>query len=118
MRGTVEAIQRELTVDGLVRRYDSATCEDGVSVSEGVFVVCSFWLADNLALTGRKKEAAALFERLLSIRNDVGLLSEEYDPQSGRQLGNFPQAFSHVGLINSAHNLGLQAGPAANRAGH
>ena len=118
MQGTIEAIQRELTVDGLVARYDPSRSQDGVSGSEGVFVVCSFWLADNLAMSGHKKEATALFDRLLSIRNDVGLLSEEYDPHAKRQLGNFPQAFSHVGLINTAHNLALPSGPAANRAGH
>jgi GH15 family glucan-1,4-alpha-glucosidase len=83
---------------------------------EGTFLICSFWLADNLALMGRKDEARAMFERLLAIRNDVGLLSEEYDPRAKRFLGNFPQAFSHIGLINTAHNLTFDAGPADQRA--
>ncbi len=106
MVSTVEAIQRELTVDGLVLRY--ATDEvnvDGLPAGEGVFLPCTFWLADNLALQGRRTEAKELFERLLSLRNDLGLLSEEYDYSSGRQLGNFPQAWSHVALVNTAFNL-------------
>ena len=81
-----------------------------------MFLPCTFWLVDNLALQGRTDEATALFERLLALRNDVGLLAEEYDPSSGRQLGNFPQAFTHVGLVNSAHNLGARTGPATQRA--
>jgi GH15 family glucan-1,4-alpha-glucosidase len=91
---------------------------DGLPPGEGVFLACSFWLADNLVLLGRNDEAEALFERLLAIRNDVGLLSEEYDPRARRLLGNFPQAFSHVGLINTAHNLSLAHGPAKQRADH
>jgi GH15 family glucan-1,4-alpha-glucosidase len=78
---------------------------DGIEGSEGVFLACSFWLVDNYVLQGRLEEAKALFERLLALRNDVGLLSEEYDPREQRQLGNFPQAFSHLSLVNSAHNL-------------
>ena len=104
---TVEAVQRELTIDGLVRRYrvtDTAT-GDGVGGEEGTFLLCSFWLVDSLALMGRHDEATELFERLLGLRNDVGLLAEEYEPRSGRQLGNFPQAFSHVGLASSAITL-------------
>jgi GH15 family glucan-1,4-alpha-glucosidase len=104
--GTVDAIQRELTIDGFVRRYQTGNGGDGFKEEEGVFLACSFWLVDNLALIGRKDEARSLFERLLEIRNDVGLLAEEYDPVRRRQLGNFPQAYSHVGLINSAFNLG------------
>jgi GH15 family glucan-1,4-alpha-glucosidase len=101
--GTVEAIQRELVEDGFVLRYrPQEENVDGLPGSEGVFIPCSFWLADCLHLIGRKKEARELFERLLDIRNDLGLLSEEYDPRSKRQLGNFPQAFSHVALINGA----------------
>ncbi len=102
---TVEAIQRELTEDGFVHRYKVEETDDGFPGGEGVFLMCSFWLADDLALMGRTKEATELFERLLALRNDVGLLSEEYDPPSGRLLGNFPQAFSHVSLISTATNL-------------
>ncbi|MFY9974436.1 MAG: glycoside hydrolase family 15 protein, partial [Chromatiaceae bacterium] len=116
MRGTVAAIEDELLRDGLVRRYLPDPSMDGVdSDDEGVFLPCSFWLADNYALQGRQAEAEALFERLLSLCNDVGLLSEEYDPATGRQLGNFPQAFSHVALINTAHNLSGGWGPAHHR---
>jgi GH15 family glucan-1,4-alpha-glucosidase len=106
--GTVEAIRRELTVDGLVMRYRTREYLDGLPPGEGVFLACSFWLADNLALQGRREEARALFERLLALRNDVGLLAEEYDPVAKRFLGNFPQAFSHVALINTAMNLGQE----------
>jgi GH15 family glucan-1,4-alpha-glucosidase len=106
MRGTVAAIERQLCRDGLVYRYttsDGAGAVDGLPEGEGAFLACSFWLAGNYALLGRLDDARALFERLLSLRNDVGLLAEEYDPRSGRQLGNFPQAFSHVPLIMAAH---------------
>ena len=106
MRGTVAAIERELCHDGLVYRYSTAgdtDSVDGLPEGEGTFLACSFWLAANLALSGRLEEARALFERLLSLRNDVGLLAEEYDPSARRQLGNFPQAFSHVPLIMAAH---------------
>lgn len=99
---TVDAVQRHLTVDGLVQRYSVGDSGDGVGGEEGTFLLCSFWLVDCLALLGRNDEATELFERLLALRNDVGLLAEEYDPASGRQLGNFPQAFSHVGLASSA----------------
>jgi len=102
--GTVEAIERELLQDGFVLRYRTDG-KDGLPPGEGVFLLCTFWLADNYALMGRENDARALFERLLSLRNDVGLLSEQYDPASRRFLGNFPQAFSHVGLINTAFNL-------------
>jgi GH15 family glucan-1,4-alpha-glucosidase len=114
--GTVEAIRRELMYDGLVMRYSSERGVDGLPAGEGAFLACSFWLADNLALAGRLNEANELFERLLALRNDVGLLAEQYDPVEKRQLGNFPQAFSHVGLVNSAHNLTLGDGPAKDRA--
>ncbi|MDX3384959.1 glycoside hydrolase family 15 protein [Streptomyces niveiscabiei] len=101
--GTVDAVRAELGHDGLLRRYSTdGTTVDGLPGSEGTFLVCSFWLVDALHLTGRRKEALALFERLAGLVNDVGLLAEEYDPVSGRQLGNFPQAFSHIGLVNSA----------------
>jgi len=105
VKSTVEAIERALVVDGLVQRYDSGAGIDGLPPGEGVFLPCSFWLADNLILLGRYDEARALFERLLSLRNDVGLLSEEYDVVSKRLVGNFPQALSHVALVNTAHHL-------------
>ena len=113
---TANAIARDLTEGGFVLRYRPDEAPDGLPHDEGVFLICSFWLADNFALMGREKEARALFERLLDIRNDVGLLAEEYDPAAKRFLGNFPQAFSHVGLINTAHNLSLSKGPADRRA--
>ena len=103
--GTVAAVQEDLCDGGLVHRYRTAKTEDGLPPGEGAFLACSFWLVDNLALAGRHDDAVALFERLLDLRNDLGLLAEEYDPQAGRQLGNFPQAFSHVALVNSAHLL-------------
>jgi GH15 family glucan-1,4-alpha-glucosidase len=115
MIGTVEAIQRHLCVDGLVLRYDTASGQDGLPTGEGAFLACSFWLADNLLLQGRVVEARAMFERLLSLRNDVGLMAEEYDPRAGRMLGNFPQAFSHVALVNTALNLTRSDGPAEHR---
>jgi len=113
MRGTVEAIQRDLRRDGLVLRYDAdrSASVDGLPPGEGAFLACSFWLADNLALMGRHDEAREQFERLLSLRNDLGLLAEEYDPGLGRQLGNFPQAFSHVALVNTARHLSGKGGP-------
>jgi GH15 family glucan-1,4-alpha-glucosidase len=97
------------TADGFVRRYDTRTAEDGLPGGEGVFLACSFWLVDNLVLLGRLNEARGLFERLLALRNDLGLLSEEYDPVAKRLVGNFPQAFSHIALINSAYNLARAA---------
>jgi GH15 family glucan-1,4-alpha-glucosidase len=112
VRGTVEAIQRELVHDGLVLRYSTGDGDvDGLPPREGAFLACSFWLADNLLLLGREREARELFERLLALRNDVGLLAEEYDPSSGRQLGNFPQAFSHVPLVNTAMHLSGERPP-------
>ena len=102
---TVEAVQRDLTQDGLVMRYRTEESADGLPGSEGVFLACSFWLVDALHGIGRTGEARALFDRLLSLRNDVGLLAEEYDPVTGRQLGNFPQAFSHFPLVVAAHHL-------------
>jgi GH15 family glucan-1,4-alpha-glucosidase len=108
--GTIEAIQRELTRGGLVLRYRAEESGvDGLPGGEGVFLPCSFWLADCLHLMGRTGEARELFERLLALRNDLGLLSEEYDPTAKRQLGNFPQAFTHVALVNTARILSQQA---------
>ncbi|WP_262702634.1 MULTISPECIES: glycoside hydrolase family 15 protein [Streptomyces] len=103
--GTIDAVRRELSADGLIRRYTTDGGVDGLPGAEGAFLVCSFWLADALQLAGRRKDALALFERLLALRNDVGLLAEEYDPAAGRQLGNFPQAFSHIGLVGTALTL-------------
>ena len=113
--GTVEAIQRELMADGFVLRYRPDETADGLPGDEGVFLPCSFWLADCLALIGRREEAEALYERLLSLRNDVGLISEEYDVRQKRLVGNFPQAFTHVGIINTAKNLSTEHGPAHHR---
>ena len=121
--GTIDAVQRTLVDDGFVRRYETEAGSDGDDVdglpgSEGAFLVTTFWLADALALAGRLDEARAVFDRLLGLCNDVGLLSEEYDPQVGRMLGNFPQAFSHVGIITTAANLSLaERAPCRQRAG-
>jgi GH15 family glucan-1,4-alpha-glucosidase len=115
VQGTVAAIERKLLRDGFVLRYDSGTGTDGLPPGEGAFLACSFWLADNYVLAGRYDEARALFERLLTLRNDVGLLAEEYDPADRRLLGNFPQAFSHLALINTARNLASAGGPVAQR---
>jgi GH15 family glucan-1,4-alpha-glucosidase len=105
IRRTVECVRQELTVDGLIARYDTSTVLDGLPPGEGAFLACSFWLADALLLLGQRREAQELFERLLKLRNDVGLLAEEYDPRLGCMLGNFPQGFSHVALVNTAYNL-------------
>jgi GH15 family glucan-1,4-alpha-glucosidase len=115
--GTVEAVQRELCRDGFMLRYDTAEADDGLPPGEGAFLPCSFWLADALTLIGRQDEARELFDRLAALANDVGLLAEEYDPRLGRQVGNFPQAFTHVGLVNTARNLDRAAeSPARERA--
>ena len=115
--GTLEAIERKLVVDGeFVLRYEPENTADGLPPGEGAFLVCSFWLVDNYILQGRHVEACKLFERLLSHCNDVGLLAEEFNPRAGRMLGNFPQAYSHVGLINCALNLSREACPAKERA--
>jgi GH15 family glucan-1,4-alpha-glucosidase len=115
IRGTLSAIERELVRDGFVLRYHTTAGTDGLPPGEGAFLACSFWLADNYVLQGRIDEARILFTRLLSLRNDVGLLAEEYDPSSKRQLGNFPQAFSHLALINTARNLMGASGPVHQR---
>jgi GH15 family glucan-1,4-alpha-glucosidase len=114
--GTLNAIERHLFVDGFVLRYDTGAGVDGLPPGEGAFLACSFWLADNFIQQGRISEARDLFERLLALRNDVGLLAEEYDPRLGRQLGNFPQAFSHVALANTAFNLTRSQSPVKQRA--
>jgi GH15 family glucan-1,4-alpha-glucosidase len=117
IEGTVRAVEGRLLRDGLVMRHDPAEVETGLAHGEGAFIACSFWLADAHMLTGREDEARRLFERLLKLRNEVGLLSEEYDVRAGRLVGNFPQAFSHIALINTTHNLSRQSKPAEQRAG-
>jgi len=114
--GTVEAIERHLLVDGFVRRYDTSRTDDGLPPGEGVFLACTFWLADAYAMIGRVDDAHRLFEQLLALRNDVGLLAEEYDTESHRLVGNFLQAFSHVALVNTAHNLARATKPSEQRA--
>jgi GH15 family glucan-1,4-alpha-glucosidase len=114
--GTIDAIERHLLVDGFVLRYNSARTEDGLPPGEGAFLACTFWLADAYVLLGRTDDARRLFENVLAIANDVGLLAEEYDPRLRRMVGNFPQAFSHVALINTAYNLAHATKPAAQRA--
>jgi GH15 family glucan-1,4-alpha-glucosidase len=115
IQGTVDAIQHQLMRDGFVERYPTLPEVDGLPSGEGTFLLCTFWLVDNLALQGRYAEARDIFVRLLALRNDVGLLSEQYDPLTQRFMGNFPQAFSHVGLINTARNLTRVGGPAKDR---
>jgi GH15 family glucan-1,4-alpha-glucosidase len=110
VRGTIAAIERELMVNGLVLRYATATGVDNLPPGEGVFLPCTFWLADCLAVTGRRDEAETIFERLLKLCNDVGLLSEEFDPRTGRMQGNFPQALTHMALVNTARLLSLPQG--------
>jgi GH15 family glucan-1,4-alpha-glucosidase len=115
VRGTVAAIEKHLMRDGFVQRYPTETAVDGLPPGEGAFLPCTFWLADNYALMGRWEEAKELFERLLGLCNDVGLIAEEYDPHAKRLVGNFPQAFTHVGLVNTALNLCHEEGPARHR---
>lgn len=118
IRATVAAIERDLVVDGLVLRYDTASAADGLPAGEGVFLACSFWLVDAYVMLGRYGDAVALFERLLTLRTDLGLLSEQYEPHSRRLVGNFPQAFSHLALVNSASNLAHYQKPAEQRSDH
>lgn len=116
IQGTVRTVERELVSDGLVRRYRTDRDDaDGLPEDEATFLICSFWLVDNLAMQGEHERAQQLFKRLLALRNDVGLLAEEYDVQTARQLGNFPQAFSHVGLVNAAYSLCHAHGAAKDR---
>jgi GH15 family glucan-1,4-alpha-glucosidase len=117
VRNTVREIEKHLFVDGLVLRYQTDTDVDGLPPGEGAFLACSFWLVDNYILLGRLDDAKRLLERLLKLQNDVGLLAEEYDPRAKRMLGNFPQAFSHVALVNSALNLLHAIQPKATGAG-
>jgi GH15 family glucan-1,4-alpha-glucosidase len=117
VQGTVEAIRKHLMRDGFVQRYQPDPSVDGLPAGEGAFLACTFWQADALVQTGRHVEARTIFERLLTLCNDVGLLSEEYDPQARRLVGNFPQAFSHVGLVNTAMNLSEWASPSDQRPG-
>jgi GH15 family glucan-1,4-alpha-glucosidase len=105
VKATVRAIERELMPEGLVLRYDSSKVDDGLPAGEGVFLACSFWMVSSLKATGRTRDAHRLFERLLRLRNDLGLLSEEYDVGRERMVGNFPQAFSHIALVNAAFIL-------------
>jgi len=116
VRGTITAIERHLCREGFVLRYDSDKTEDGLPSGEGAFLPCSFWLADNYALAGEMDKAYELFDRLIGLRNDLGLLSEEYDPRAKRLVGNFPQAFTHLSLINTALNLHRpESGPVKQR---
>jgi GH15 family glucan-1,4-alpha-glucosidase len=115
VRGTIEAIERHLSADGFVSRYQTTPDVDGLPPGEASFLLCSFWLIDCLELIGRHEDATRRFEQLLSIRNDVGLLAEGYDTTQQRLAGNFPQAFSHVGLINTALNLSRRTAPAIER---
>jgi GH15 family glucan-1,4-alpha-glucosidase len=115
VRGTVEAIERRLLRGGFVLRYDTAASEDGLPPGEGAFLPCSFWLADAYVLIGRPVDADRLFERLVGLCNDVGLLAEEYDTDAGRLVGNFPQAFSHIALVNTAHNIAAATKPCEQR---
>jgi len=115
VHGTVRAIESTLLRDGWVLRYDTASTDDGLPPGEGVFLACSFWLANAYAMCDRIDDAQALFERLLALCNDVGLLAEEYDPRAGRQVGNFPQGFSHLSLVSTAFNLGHANKPVEQR---
>jgi GH15 family glucan-1,4-alpha-glucosidase len=114
--GTIEAIEKHLMADGFVLRYRTETTDDGLPPGEGVFLACSFWMVSALKMLGRVDQARALFERLLNLANDVGLLAEEYDPRGKRQLGNFPQALSHIALINAAFEFNRLSSPGEQRA--
>ena len=116
VEATITAIERRLLRDGFVMRYDTAQTDDGLPSGEGAFLACSFWLVDAYTLQGRMADAERMFNRLIGLRNDVGLLSEEYDPRVQRLVGNFPQAFSHMALVNSAYNVTRMEKPVEQRA--
>jgi GH15 family glucan-1,4-alpha-glucosidase len=105
IQGTIQAVEKNLLHDGFVLRYRTDDAKDGLAGSEGAFLACSFWLVDAYAYSGRLREASELFDRLVGLQNDLGLLAEEYEPTSGRLIGNFPQAFSHLALVHSASVL-------------
>jgi GH15 family glucan-1,4-alpha-glucosidase len=115
--GTIRAVEQKLLRGGLVLRYDTGATNDGLPPGEGVFIPCSFWLADSYVLTGRLADAQRLFKRLVGLCNDVGLLSEEYDVGARRAVGNFPQAFSHIALVNTAYNIAATQKPCEQRSG-
>ena len=116
IQGTIEAIERRLVKDGLVLRYDTLRSDDGLPPGEGAFLACSFWLVDAYMFLGRLAQAKALYERLVALSNDLGLMSEEYNSKLGRFVGNFPQAFSHVALVNATFNVTRKENPAEQRA--
>jgi GH15 family glucan-1,4-alpha-glucosidase len=116
VEATIAAIERRLLRDGFVMRYDTQDTDDGLAPGEGAFLACSFWLVDVYVLQGRVADAERLFRKLIGLRNDLGLLSEEYDPRAQRLVGNFPQAFSHMALVNSAYNLTRAEKPVEQRA--
>jgi GH15 family glucan-1,4-alpha-glucosidase len=118
IQSTVEAIERKLMRGGFVLRYDTAAASDGLPPGEGAFLPCSFWLADAYVLIGRSADAQRLFERLVGLCNDVGLLGEEYDTGAQRVVGNFPQALSHIALVNTAHNIASATKPCEQRSGN
>ena len=117
MTGTIATIERKLLRNGFVLRYDTGAAGDGLPPGEGAFLACSFWLADAYVMLGRRDDARRVFERLISLRNDLGLLSEQYDPHAKRLVGNFPQAFSHISLVNTAHNITSAQKPCEQRSG-
>ena len=116
VEGTIATIEQRLLRDGFVRRYDTQDTDDGLPPGEGAFLACSFWLVDVFIMQNRMADAERMFRRLVALRNDLGLLSEEYDPRAKRLVGNFPQAFSHMALVNSAYNLTRSEKPVEQRA--
>jgi GH15 family glucan-1,4-alpha-glucosidase len=118
MKNTIREIEKRLLYDSLLLRYETGSGVDGLPAGEGAFLACSFWLVDNYLLQGRRRDAEKLYRHLVRLANDVGLLAEEYDPRSRRMLGNFPQAFTHVALVNSGINLMNAHAAAPRRKGH